>query len=52
MQRVIDYMREHEIRPVEMFRAFDKAVNFKMGKKAFSERLKVKFGCIGRFIAD
>ncbi|XP_064629309.1 leucine-rich repeat-containing protein 74B-like [Lineus longissimus] len=40
MQRVIEYMQANEIRPLEMFRAFDKSVNFKMGKKAFQERLK------------
>ena len=40
MQRVIDYMRERELRPTELFRSFDKAVGNKMSHIAFIDRLK------------
>ena len=42
MQRVIDYMRERELRPTELFRSFDKAVGNKLSHKDFIERIKVR----------
>ena len=42
MQRVIDYMRERELRPTELFRSFDKAVGNKLTHQEFIERIKAR----------
>ena len=41
MQKVIDYMTQHQIRPTELFRSFDKNVMFNMEDEVFISRLKV-----------
>ena len=41
MQRVMDYMKERELRPTELFRSFDKAVKSKLTKQQFAARIQV-----------
>ena len=41
MQRVMDYMKERELRPTELFRSFDKAVKSKLTKRQFANRIQV-----------
>ena len=44
MERVLEYMKLREIRPVEMFRDFDKSVTFDMSKETFMQRMKNTLG--------
>ena len=41
MQRVMNYMKERELRPTELFRSFDKAVKSKLTKRQFANRIQV-----------
>lgn len=41
MQKIINYMYEKEMRPLELLRSFDKEGNFVVTEDDFIERLKV-----------
>ncbi len=43
MQRVMDYMKERELRPTELFRSFDKAVKSKLSRNQFAKRIQVLY---------
>ena len=40
MQRVINYMKDREIRPTELFRTFDKSVANKLSRHELVSRLR------------
>ena len=41
MQKVINYMKERQLRPTELFRSFDKNVANKLNNQQLIERIKV-----------